>query len=103
MQKLIRDKYVDIIEAERLSNCDEEALPTLLIEKLSEELTELDESEWQDVNEYGDVLEVLYAIAKFNGVSIEDINHARIVKAEKYGKFNEGLLLNLDKPSTKDK
>ena len=64
--KLIRDKYNEIIEPCRLKIVDHPAERfILLIKKIKEELNELEETAYNDVNEYADVIETLYAIHFF--------------------------------------
>jgi len=92
--KLIRDKYVHIIHPDRLEYAPSSVLKeSLLIEKIQEELGELKESEYTDCNEFADVIEVLYALAKTKGISEKEINIAREFKNDKRGSFDDGLIL----------
>ena len=92
--KLIRDKYINIINSSELSKCkDNVERLSRLDEKLDEESLELRDSNFEDVNEFADVLEVIYAIAEIKGISPEDIESARIKKLNDKGGFNSGLLL----------
>ena len=68
---------------------------TYLRDKLQEELMELLESDYMDIEEYVDVLEVLYTMADYFGVlSIEDIESERLKKLETKGNFIAGVVLN---------
>jgi len=92
--KLIRDKYNEIIEPCRLKIVDHPAERfILLIKKIKEELNELEETAYNDVNEYADVIETLYAMADFQGVSRDEIEIVRLKKLEKRGGFSKGLVL----------
>ena len=93
--KLIRDKIPDIIKEtgkqpiiEVLSDGE---YKTQLDAKLSEELKEYlaDDS----VEELADIVEVVYAILRFKGTSIEEFEEVRISKADKRGEFNKRLFL----------
>ena len=95
MKKIIRDKYVDIIDKADLCTCDNENERLLrLFLKVSEEMAELNDSDFKDVDEYADVLEVLFEMAKMNDISPEQINDARLEKRERLGGFETGLLLD---------
>ncbi|MBT5355781.1 MAG: nucleoside triphosphate pyrophosphohydrolase [Candidatus Marinimicrobia bacterium] len=95
MYKLIRNKYRDIIPKSRLSNVDPkgETYKKFLMDKLNEELQELADSDWSDVNEYADVYEVFLAIMKAHGVDEDDVLKAKIEKVITNGSFSDGLLL----------
>ena len=93
--KLIRDKYIDIIDKKDLTFCEnDDTLKFLyLYNKINEELGELKDTVFNDVYEFADVIEALYAMAKFQGISIEDINLAREKKNLDKGSFNSFLIL----------
>ena len=93
--KLVRDKIPEIIEAsgktceiEILS--DEEYLQ-MLDKKLDEELAEYHKD--QNIEELADLLEVLYAMAKAKGYSIEELDHVRSEKQKVRGGFERRILL----------
>ena len=65
-----------------------------LQDKLHEELTELADSKFKDVDEYADVIEVLITLAEYHGVSKVDIEARRIEKLYERGGFKKGLVLN---------
>lgn len=94
MRKLIRDNYDSIIESERLTKAKSSSeMFILLTEKIREELGELAETAYNDVDEYGDVIEVLYAMANFQGITKDQIEIARLKKLDKRGAFNKCLIL----------
>ena len=93
--KLVRDKIPDIIE-----NSGRKAIYHLLSE--AEYLIALDEKLFEEVNEYqadksleemADVLEVLYAICKARGYSIEELEGKRLEKLIHRGGFEKKLFL----------
>ena len=77
MGKLIRDDYwfKDLIPKDEIclitpgSNFHIE----LLEAKLLEEFSELKETNFEDIEEYADVLEVIESLAELKGISLEDI------------------------------
>ena len=97
MLKLIRDKYKDIIPQDELidgSTLDHDSKEKFLYLKLLEEVDEIRTSEFNDPREYADVLEVLEAMANFHGVDLVDILTAKADKVQKFGKFNDMLILS---------
>lgn len=94
--KLVRDLLSDRIPAVQLSRCDPEDLNKLLVAKLDEEIQELGETGFSDPAEFGDVIEVLLALAAQAGVSPADIEAARISKLDERGGFALGLVWNPD-------
>jgi len=95
MHKLIRDKYSGIIdkgELKKASGLREHQ--QLLHEKLGEEIEELREAKYCDVNEYADVIEVLYTLARMNDIPVAAIETARQKKRTELGGFMGGLILS---------
>ena len=93
--KLVRDRIPEIIknagkiaEYEVLSQAD---YAKMLEKKLDEETAEFHSS--KDVEELADILEVLYAIGKAEGISPEQLDKIRAEKAEKRGKFDKRFFL----------
>ena len=93
--KLVRDCIPEIIEAdgktcvcETLS--DKEYL-CLLDQKLNEELAEYQES--KSLEEMADLLEVMQAVVKARGWTMEQLESLRAEKAAKRGGFEKKLLL----------
>lgn len=92
-EKLVRDNYKDIIPEKNLKVIkSDEVYYEFLKEKLLEEINELQQTDYEDIYEFADVLEVLFSIAKFKGLSISDINQAKIKKFTEKGSFTERLL-----------
>lgn len=93
--KLVRDRIPEIIEAAG-KNCVWETLSDedyiyLLEQKLNEELTEYQES--KSFEELADLLEVMQAIVKARGWTLEELEQIRAEKAAKRGGFEKKILL----------
>ena len=93
--KLVRDRIPEIIEAdgkicmtEILS--DEDYLH-FLDAKLNEELAEYQES--KSLEELADLLEVMQAVVKARGWTLDQLEQVRQDKAKKRGGFDKKLLL----------
>lgn len=93
--KLVRDRIPEIIEAngqtcitETLS--DEEYL-RLLDEKLAEELDEYQAN--KSLEELADLLEVMRAVVKARGWTLEQLEQVRSEKATKRGRFEKKIFL----------
>ncbi len=93
--KLVRDRIPEIIrmsgrrcvtrvlsEAEYLEKLDE---------KLNEEVREYRES--HSIEELADVLEILHAITVARGYTLDELERARMAKAERNGVFAEKIYL----------
>jgi len=92
--KLIRDKLAQrITDAPIRIVMDNKEFKKLLLEKLIEEIGELAESNYKDVFEYADVIEVILAIAHQNGFTANHIDDARREKNRKNGSFIQGSVL----------
>lgn len=92
--KLIRDKYVNKIPAEQLMlGVRGTYLEMYLERKLDEELLELHHSDYMDVEEFADVIEVLLAIAATRGITKEQIEEVRLDKLDRLGGFENGIIL----------
>lgn len=93
--KLVRDKIPQVIkengEEPTIHLAEGDEYSERLAEKLDEEVTEYLES--REVSELADVLEVVHAIRKDRGVTVEELQETRTQKAEKRGRFDEGFVL----------
>lgn len=93
--KLVRDKIPQIIEADgKRCTCEilsDEDYKKLLDEKLTEELSEYQESE--DIEELADMYEVMLAIIKSKGYTKEQFEQIRKEKADKRGGFKDKVFL----------
>lgn len=93
--KLVRDRIPEIIEndgkkcvCETLS--DEDYI-SLLEQKLNEELAEYQES--KSLEELADLLEVVQAVVKARGWTLEELEQVRADKAARRGGFEKKILL----------
>ncbi|MBO4807546.1 MAG: nucleoside triphosphate pyrophosphohydrolase [Lachnospiraceae bacterium] len=93
--KLVRDKIPEIIEQDgktcTVEILNDEDYLKMLDAKLDEELAEYHKD--QNIEELADLLEVLYAVAKARGYTLEELEEARVKKSEKRGGFEEKLFL----------
>lgn len=93
--KLIRDKIPEIITSSGKQCIVEVMNETEYIDaldcKLNEELAEYQAD--KSLEELADLLEVMYAIIKARGYSIEELENIRKEKAEKRGGFEKRLRL----------
>ena len=93
--KLVRDRIPEIIEnsgktAHTHLLSDEEYIAEL-DRKLGEEYAEYQAD--KNIEELADMLEVIYAIAKARGVSVDELESIRSAKAEKNGAFEKKVFL----------
>lgn len=93
--KLVRDRIPEIIEADgKTCVCEtlsDEDYIALLDQKLNEELAEYQES--KSLEELADLLEVMQAVVKARGWTLEDLDRVRADKAAKRGGFEKKILL----------
>ncbi|ELZ09885.1 hypothetical protein A6E15_01290 [Natrinema saccharevitans] len=93
--KLVRDEIPVVIkqngEKPVTSRVTGEDYSDRLVEKLEEEVDEYRES--RSLEELADILEVVHAIRKRKGVSVDELNEKRAQKAEQRGRFDEGVVL----------
>ena len=94
--KLIRENIAKRIAQEDpqlvTQVCNKEEYLTFLKLKLSEELSELKETNYSDLSEYADVLEVLETLAEQNGLSFNKIIEAKNKKLHQEGDLRLGLI-----------
>lgn len=93
--KLVRDKIIDIIEADgrivKYRILDNNEYRKELNSKLQEEVKEyLDDN---NVEELADILEVIYGILNSMDVTIDEFEKVRIKKQEERGTFNKRIYL----------
>jgi len=95
--KLVRDGIPEIMRKVGknpiVNRAQKSELPQLLNEKLREETEEFIEA--QNIEELADLMEVVQAIAKTKGFSMEQIEQTRAKKFSERGGFAEGLVLTL--------
>ena len=93
--KLVRDRIPEIIEADGKTctweTLSDEAYLQLLDEKLNEELAEYQES--KSLEELADLLEVMQAVLRARGWTLEQLEQLRADKAARRGGFEKRILL----------
>lgn len=97
--KLIRDRILDIIDADGLYYHSRVLQPeehlTEIKKKLYEEVKEFDETTTHTdaIEEMADILELLHAALQVYGATFEELEKVRLNKKEKRGGFEKGLYL----------
>lgn len=93
--KLIRDKNVEIMEnlghKVEYEILDDERYNVELDEKLKEEVNEYLAD--YSVEEMADVMEVIYAMLDYRGITMEEVEKARIEKRNRNGAFKNKVFL----------
>ena len=93
--KLVRDRIPEIIETDgKKCVCEtlsDEDYISLLDQKLNEELAEYQES--KSLEELADLLEVVQAVVKARGWTLEELEQVRADKVSKRGGFEKKILL----------
>jgi len=99
--KLVRDKYIDIIEKENLDLTQKspEQKLNLILDKIKEEALEFLESNQRDPKELADLMEVIIAWGQMNDLSFDIVNHLRKEKHKKLGGFENFVVLLNDEKS----
>lgn len=98
--KLVRDDIPEIIEANGETPvthvADDAEYERRLLDKLDEEVQEYRED--KELQELGDILEVVHALRQHHGVSREELEQLRESKADERGRFDEGIVLERVEP-----
>ena len=93
--KLVRDRIPEIIAADgkrcTVETLSDEEYLLLLDHKLDEELAEYQES--KSLEELADLLEVIRAVVKARGWTMEELEQVRAEKAAERGGFEKKILL----------
>ena len=92
--KLIRDKIPGMPDKVWKEVDKKESLDYLKL-KLFEEVLELADSDFKDINEYGDVLEVLMELSKRQKIKWTSIEVARGIKLKENGGFSNKVLIDV--------
>lgn len=91
--KLIRDNYATIINPNCMVAVTEEEALELAIAKIDEELQELKDSNFEDINEFADVFEILLSVAERKGFGFDQLWAAKSKKFFEKGGFGMNLAL----------
>ena len=93
--KLVRDRIPEIIEADgKTCVCEtlsDEEYIRLLDQKLNEELAEYQES--KSLEELADLLEVMQAVVRARGWTLDELEQVRADKSSERGGFTKKILL----------
>jgi len=93
--KLVRDKIPEIIKADggkcKTHIAKDDEYNALLIKKLHEEVDEFVHEPC--ANEIADILEVIEAIARVEGIGIDDIKQSKLKKRKERGSFTKRIIL----------
>jgi predicted house-cleaning noncanonical NTP pyrophosphatase (MazG superfamily) len=93
--KLVRDRIPEIIEQAgkrcKIRSLSSEEYKQCLRAKLTEEVEEFLNS--GELNELADILEVIYALAEASGLSWDELEQIRQMKAEERGRFHQQFFL----------
>lgn len=98
-KKLVRDRIPEIIKDAgkelKTEVLSDERYIVELKKKLNEEIAEYQEAKTDEdaLEELADVLELMHALAKEHGASIEKVEEIREEKAAKRGSFNDKIFL----------
>ncbi|WP_337102012.1 nucleoside triphosphate pyrophosphohydrolase [Paenibacillus sp. YIM B09110] len=97
--KLVRDLIPEIITKQEMSFTtrvlEKDEYKTELLAKLKEETNEFIEAQSgsEASEELADMLEVIYALAETNGVTVQELEQIRTNKAMKRGGFKDRIYL----------
>ena len=93
--KLVRDLIPEIIEKSgkkySIEILDDQEYLKAIDAKLDEELAEYHKD--QNIEELADLLEVIYAAARAQGYSLDELENIRATKAKERGAFDKRILL----------
>lgn len=93
--KLIRDNNVKLMEDKGCKVCyeilDDKKYGEELDKKLKEEVNEYIAD--YNIEEMADVMEVIYAILDFRGITMEEVENVRMKKRERKGAFKKKIFL----------
>lgn len=93
--KLIRDNNVKLMEDKgckvSCETLDDKRYGEELDKKLKEEVNEYLSD--YNIEEMADVMEVIYAILDFRGITMEEVENVRIKKRERKGAFKKKIFL----------
>jgi len=94
-KKLVRDKVPEIAEQKGMILetyiCDDQEYAKRLKAKLQEEVDEFLESD--SLQELADILEIVYALAKYKKITEEALDSIREKKLQTHGAFKKKIVL----------
>jgi predicted house-cleaning noncanonical NTP pyrophosphatase (MazG superfamily) len=96
-KKLIRGRITEKLQPNEFETIeDQNELNRLYALKIKEELAEIQASEHKDIMEFVDLIQVVFAFAKANGISDYDLQKYAALKTESKGNFSNIALNNLN-------
>ena len=95
-KKLVRDKIHEIYQHRPMHVADDEEYEIELKKKLQEEVDKYIISGKSE--ELVDILELVYALSDFKGVSVKELEKMRSDKAQKRGKFKKRIIFDEHEP-----
>lgn len=96
-KKLIRSKIIDKLkDGEWEFITDKDELNKLYILKIKEELEEIINSDFKDIMEFVDLIQVAFQFSRINNFTHEEISLGLIFKAIEKGTFSNIVLNNLN-------
>lgn len=90
MKKLVRDKIPELFNFKNIYVADDSEYSQALISKLQEEVNEFKKD--NNAEELADIIEVIHAIAKNKGISVQEVEKIREKKANERGKFDNKII-----------
>lgn len=104
-KKLIRSgKWIEKMDSAEIDKIqDKDELNQLYILKIQEELEEVKNSDYKDITEFADLIQVCIDFAKVNGIDASDLRTTLVNKFFEKGDFDNTVLTNLNpnNPSNK--
>lgn len=93
--KLVRDLIPSIATGRTFIKADKHSFPQYVRDKLQEELKEVLEAKTgpEKAEELADLLEVMQAFARVEGIKWNDVVHAKAKKAREKGTFEDGIVM----------
>ena len=93
--KLVRDKIPEIIQKNgdipKIKLLDDEEYFNALSQKLKEEVDEYLDN--YSIDELADIMEVIHAIVRYKGLTIDELEHTRLKKCNECGGFDGKIYL----------
>lgn len=103
-KKLIRDKIIRHLKSDEYEILtDKEEVNRLCLLKIREEVQDIVNSDFKDIMEFADLLEIVFSFAVNNGISKTALLNAALDKCIRKGKFTNIVLTNMNpnNPSNK--
>lgn len=97
VKKLVRDKIIEYLHSSEYEICEnKDELNNLVCQKIREELLEVINSDFDDIKEFADLVQIVQHLYKINAFTTSQINKAIIEKTKERGGFSNLVLTNLN-------